>query len=74
MVSVGVRDMDLRIKPGEVAIDANYFWQPMDTCPLNVKVQLLGLGGVAVYGKFNGKDDFWQGWCPMPKRRSDENV
>lgn len=65
--------MELRIKQGEVAIDLNYFWQPMDTCPTSVKVQLLGKGGVAVYGKWNGRDTFWTHWAPMPKiqRRKD---
>lgn len=60
--------MDLKIKPGEHAVDHAYFWQPMATCPKNAKVQLLGSGGVAVYGKWNGADTFWVGWCPMPKR------
>lgn len=59
--------MQIKIKPGVVAVDHAYFWQPMNTCPHNAKVQLLGQGGVAVYGKWNGKDEFWVGWCPMPK-------
>ena len=29
-----------------VAVDPDYCWQPMGTCPLGVKVQLLGGGGV----------------------------
>lgn len=50
------------------AVDQSYFWQPMDTCPRSAKVQLLGRGGVAVYGQFNGSDPFWVGWAPLPKR------
>lgn len=52
----------------KVAVDHNYFWQPMETCPHSVKVQLLGKGGVAVYGVYNGREDFWQAWAPLPKR------
>ena len=51
-----------------VAVDPDYFWRPMKTCPVSVKVQLLGEGGVAIYGTHDGKDPFWQGWAPLPKR------
>ena len=49
----------------------DYFWQPIDTCPSGVKVQLLGKGGVAVYGTWNGKDTFYTHWASVPKRRTD---
>lgn len=52
----------------KVAVDHNYFWQPISTCPCGVKVQLLGKGGVAVYGAYNGRDEFWVAWAPLPKR------
>lgn len=65
--------MQVKVNPGEVAVDHSYFWQPMHACPLNVKVQLLGKGGVAVYGRWNGKDRFWTHWAPMPKIRRDAN-
>lgn len=52
---------------GTVAVDHTYFWQPIGTCPRSVKVQLLGKGGVAVYGQYNGKDDYWTHWAPLPK-------
>lgn len=55
-------------KSGTVAVDPNYFWQPMTTCPRGVKVQLLGQGGVAVYGNYNGKDTFFTHWAPLPKK------
>jgi hypothetical protein len=51
---------------GTAAVDHTYFWQPMDTCPRGVKVQLLNAGGVAVYGQYQ-TDSFWKGWAPLPK-------
>ena len=51
-----------------VAVDPDHHWQPMSTCPRSVKCQLLGQGGVAIYGTYDGKDPFWQGWAPLPKR------
>lgn len=54
------------IKNNEVAVDRSYLWQPIATCPRGVKVQLLGAGGVAHYGLYNGKDPFWCGWAPLP--------
>lgn len=41
-------------------------YQPMSTCPIAVKVILLGAGGVATIGQYNGRDTFWQGWHPLP--------
>lgn len=49
------------------AVDTDYYWRPMQTCPTSVKVQLLGQGGVAVYGSWDGKTDWWRGWAPLPK-------
>lgn len=52
-----------------VAVATDVFWnEDMTTCPRGAKVQLLGAGGVAVYGDYHG-DAFWVGWCPLPKRR-----
>lgn len=53
---------------GAAAVDPGNTWRPMDTCPLGVKVQLLGMGGVASYGSWNGKETFWTGWCPLPAK------
>lgn len=47
-------------------IDPNYFWQPMDTCPLGYKVQLLTVGGVATYGAASKHSNFLA-WSPVPK-------
>jgi hypothetical protein len=52
----------------EVAVDKYYHWQPMETCPRGVKLQLLGDGGVAVYSQYQGKDSFWKGWAPLPTK------
>ena len=52
-----------------VAVDPDYFWQPMATCPQGVKLQLLGAGGVATYGHYLRGDSFWRGWAPLPKTR-----
>lgn len=56
---------------GAAAVDQDYFWQPIATCPRSVKVQLLGKGGVAVYGQYHGRGDFWTHWAPLPKLRRD---
>ena len=50
-----------------VAVSTDAHWQPMSTCPVGVKVQLLGRGGVAVYGTYTRGDPFWQGWGPLLK-------
>ena len=50
------------------AVDQGYFWQPLDTCPLGAKVQLLTIGNVAVYGKLDGKNrSGYRAWAPLPK-------
>lgn len=52
-----------------VAVATDVFWnEDMSQAPRGAKVQLLGAGGVAVYGDYHG-DPFWQAWCPLPKRR-----
>jgi hypothetical protein len=56
-----------------VAVDREYYWQPMDTCPRGVKVQLLGAGGVAVYGQYHGKDPWWTHWAPLPVKPKEKN-
>lgn len=51
-----------------IAVDHSYFFQPMSTCPLGVKVQLLNPGNVAVYGTVSARTiGDWRGWAPMPK-------
>lgn len=57
---------------GTVAIDPVYHWKPISSCPRGVKVQLLGKGGVAQYGIYNG-DPFWTDWAPLPTNRKDQS-
>jgi len=54
-----------------VAIDAAYFWQPMSSAPLGVKIPLLPSLGVALYSQYTGDPKGWDGWAPLPKRRPD---
>lgn len=60
--------MTVKISDNAAAVDHDYYWLSMATCPRNVKVQLLNPDGVAVYGKYMG-EPYWQGWAPLPKRR-----
>lgn len=53
---------------GKVAVDPHYYWQPLDTCPVSAKVQLLTVGGVAVYGQYIKGQQGYLGWAPLPKR------
>lgn len=51
------------------AVSSEAVFMSMDTCPRAVKVILLGAGGVATIGQYNGpKDTFWVGWYPLPKK------
>jgi hypothetical protein len=52
---------------GTTIVDMEYFWQPINTCPIGRKVQLLGKTGVAVYGTRKQHDTFWTHWAPLPK-------
>lgn len=52
-----------------VAVSPDTYWLKIDAdTPRGVKVQLLGLGGIATYGNWDGKSRFWQAWCPVPKK------
>lgn len=64
---------NVNISSSGVAVDQDYYWRPIETCPRGVKVQLLGKGGVAHYGYYTGpRDTFWTDWAPLPKRRPRE--
>ena len=58
-----------RTADASVVVDHNYYWQPIETCPIGAKVQLLTDGGIAVYGKLTPKSTGFEGWAPLPKRR-----
>lgn len=50
-----------------MAVATDYYWQPMDTCPRGVKVQMLSPHGVAYYGIHQGHP-CTTAWAPLPKR------
>lgn len=53
----------------DVAVATDYYLEPIDeNTPRGAKIQLLGRGGVLVYGNYDG-DPFWTHWAPLPKRR-----
>lgn len=52
-----------------VAVSGTQYWESMDSCPRGVKVQLLGQGGVAAYAQYDGRNPFWTGWAPLPRKR-----
>jgi hypothetical protein len=53
-----------------VAVSTEIFWiDDMSICPRGVKVQLLGQGGVAQYGNYDGKNTFWIKWQSLPRNR-----
>jgi hypothetical protein len=58
---------------GTAAVAESYYWMPCgpDT-PIGVKLQLLGAGGVAIYGMYNPKVKFYTHWAPLPRRRHGE--
>lgn len=54
----------------QVAVATDYWLQPIDeNTPRGVKLQLLGKGGVLVYGQWDGKAQFFTHWAPLPKLR-----
>lgn len=56
------------MNPAPTAItDPELFWRTMDTCPTGPKVMLLNKGGLAGIGWYDGKDEWWIGWHPLPK-------
>jgi len=44
----------------------------LSTCPRGAKVQLLGAGGVAMYGEYHGKEKFYTHWAPLPKLKKEK--
>ncbi len=56
---------------GTAAVATDYYWIPIDAnTPRGVKLQLLGKGGVAAYGNYQGAP-FWSHWAPLPKRKAE---
>ena len=59
--------MTVRVNNDGVAVDQDYFWRPMESCPLSTKVQLLTLTGVAVYGAGSRNNLSYLAWAPLPR-------
>jgi len=48
------------------AVDPDYYWKDLATCPRGVDVWLLTKWGKPIGGQFTGQNDV-VGWCPKPK-------
>lgn len=58
---------------GEAVVDNTYFWQPIKSCPLGKKVQLISRKtGIAQYGKLAKGDTYYTHWAPLPKFKVDK--
>jgi len=52
-----------------VAVSPDQYWLKIDSdTPRGVKILLLGIGGVASIGQWDGKNKFWRGWQALPKK------
>lgn len=62
--------MKYTINRDNIAVADELYWQPMDTCPLNVEVLLLSQGGVQTRGRVSVHNAaMWAGWMPFPRSR-----
>lgn len=53
---------------GVAAVDTQYPWRSIETCPIGRKVQLINKKmGCATYGIYSSKDTYWTHWAPLPK-------
>ena len=52
---------------GTTAVDPDYFWRTLDTCPRGVSVWLLTRWGRAIDGQYNPNSFGIVAWCPKPK-------
>jgi hypothetical protein len=68
-------EQTLEIKNGK-AIDTAYTWTSMDDpecpCPTGVKLQLLGAGGIPIYGSWNGRDPFFTHYALLPSHQKEQ--
>jgi len=61
--------MTFKVNTDKTAVvSTEYFWQPLETCPLSAKVQLLTQGGISVYGQYSKGQPGFLGWAPLPKK------
>lgn len=61
--------IDVRVSSDRAAaVDQGYYWQPIATCPIGVKVQLINKSlGCATYGIYKRNEKYWTHWAPLPK-------
>jgi hypothetical protein len=52
---------------GTTAVDPDYYWRSLDTCPRGVSVWLLTRWGRAIDGQWGDKTLDIVAWCPKPK-------
>ena len=51
-----------------VAVSTDVFWNPIDTAPRGVKIQLCNKkSGVATYGYIGTQELYFDHWAPLPK-------
>lgn len=55
-----------RLSSDRTSIVHNEPFMPMDTCPTYAKVTLLTIGRVAIIAEWDGKDESFEGWYPLP--------
>jgi hypothetical protein len=63
-----------RLDSTKAAVVSNdYYWIPIDaSTPTNVKILLLGRGGVASLGHYihrPGETKFWEFWAALPRKK-----
>ena len=50
----------------QAVTDGELVFRPMNGCPTGPKVLLLNKAGIASTGWWDGKDDWYVGWFPLP--------
>ena len=69
-----MHEQKFRLDSTRAAVVAqDYYWMPIDSStPTNVKILLLGRGGVASLGHYTcrpNETQFWEFWAPLPRMR-----
>lgn len=60
--------MDVKVtNTGNVAVDQDYHWQSLSTCPRGALVWLLTRWGRGIEGIYKQGDTGVVAWCPKPK-------
>lgn len=55
-------------RDGSAVVSKTVFWgEDMTACPVNKKVQLYSLGGIASSGTWDGKNKFYVRWAELPR-------